>query len=96
MLKSFCTCFSLLSCTVYGVDFIAPGFWQVVFPEGAGNGTVDCFPVQIVDDDDFEERLEDFGVYIQSSSVSPESTLLVDPKFLTIRINDTEGGRFIA
>lgn len=79
--------------TVNGSDFLGPSSREALFMEGAENGTLHCFPIEIVDDDDFEDSIERFSVYITRSYITPESVLLAEPGYIYILINDTEGGK---
>ena len=59
------------------------------------NGTTCCHPLSVVDDNDFEETIEDFIVFISPTSISSEYTLLGEPSNTTVHINDTEGMDYI-
>ena len=59
--------------------------------EGDDNGTTCCHTLIVVDDNDFEDTIEDFVVFIHPTLISTEYTLLGDPSFTRVLINDTGG-----
>ena len=77
--------------TAFDVDYIAPIFFKVVFEEGSENGETVCSRISVVDDNDFEETIEDFIVFIQTTTISSDYTLLGEPSYTSVLINDTRG-----
>ena len=85
--------FAILLTAIYAsleVDYLAPTVREVVFVEGDENGKLDCSPISILDDDDFE-AIEVIEFYIEITSISSESTLLGELSRTRILINDTGG-----
>ena len=50
-----------------------------------------CLTLSVVDDNDFEETIEDFIVFIRAASISSDFTLLGEPSYTLVLINDTGG-----
>ena len=73
-----------------GLDFVTPMMSDLIvtFTEGSGNGTSDCFTIEILDDNDFEGDHE-FGLSVMS--VSPAGIATPFAGFAQVTIMDNDG-----
>ena len=82
-------CYNYFLILVEGDDFILPDPLEATFPSGTvTNGTQACLNITIVDDDVFESD-HDFGIILNSTSLS--SVTVDAPTFSTIIIQDNDG-----
>ena len=70
-----------------GTAYLAPTLRQVIFMEGDENGKLDCSPISILNNEDFE-TIEKIEFFILITSIFSESTLVGE---LRVLINDTGG-----
>ena len=62
----------------------------VTFPIGSGNGTTDCFQIEILQDDDYEGD-HDFTISVNSASISPAGTVVYNAGIGQITIHEDDG-----
>ena len=60
-----------------GADYLAPTLREVVFVESDENGKLDCSPISILEDEDFE-TIEEIEFFILISSIFSESNCWVN------------------
>ena len=62
----------------------------MTFPVGSGNGTTDCFQIEILQDDDFEGD-HDFTISVNGASISPAGTVVDNAGVGQITIHENDG-----
>ena len=65
----------------------------VTFPIGSGNGTTDCFQIEILQDDDFEGD-HAFAISVNGASISPAGTVVDNAGVGQITIHENDGKLF--